>query len=108
MYNSESLLIIRVLIQVFPRTIYTEEMKLPAAIKATGHDIKDVKAIVIGHLHLDHAGGLEHFMGSDVPIYVSDVESSFHVVMATDDEAGTRRGVQTCLLGMCRKRRSLD
>lgn len=49
-------------------------MKLPAAIKATGNDIKDVKAIVIGHLHLDHAGGLEHFVGTDVPIYVHEDE----------------------------------
>lgn len=42
-------------------------MKLPNAIKATGNDIKDVKAIIMGHLHLDHAGGLEHFFGTNVP-----------------------------------------
>ncbi|KAK4949496.1 hypothetical protein LTR10_012114 [Elasticomyces elasticus] len=58
----------------FPRTEYTEKMKLPNAIKAAGYDIKDVKAIVMGHLHLDHAGGLEHFMGTDVPIYVHEEE----------------------------------
>lgn len=28
----------------------------------------------MGHLHLDHAGGLEHFVGSDVPIYVHEEE----------------------------------
>lgn len=54
--------------------MYSESQKLPAAIKATGNDIKDVKAVVIGHLHLDHAGGLEHFMGTDVPIYVHEEE----------------------------------
>lgn len=59
---------------VFPRTVYREEHKLPAAIKATGNDIKDVKAVVFGHLHLDHAGGLEHFVGTDVPIYVHEEE----------------------------------
>lgn len=32
--------------------------ELPAAIKKTGHDIKDVKHVIMGHLHLDHAGGL--------------------------------------------------
>lgn len=42
-------------------------MKLPNAIKATGNDIKDVKAIIMGHLHADHAGGLEHFLGTNVP-----------------------------------------
>lgn len=57
-----------------PRTVYTDAMKLPAAIKATGHDIKDVKIIVMGHLHLDHAGGLEHFIGTDTKIYVHEEE----------------------------------
>lgn len=28
----------------------------------------------MGHLHLDHAGGLEHFVGTDVPIYVHEEE----------------------------------
>ncbi|GAB7331312.1 hypothetical protein MBLNU13_g02757t2 [Cladosporium sp. NU13] len=55
------------LTDLFPRTVYTEEMKLPNAIKATGNDIKDVKAIIMGHLHLDHAGGLEHFLGTNIP-----------------------------------------
>lgn len=59
---------------VFPRISYTESQKLPAAIKATGNDIKDVKAVVFGHLHVDHAGGLEHFVGTDVPIYVHEEE----------------------------------
>ncbi|EAS34525.3 metallo-beta-lactamase superfamily protein [Coccidioides immitis RS] len=62
------------LTDIFPRVVYNEEHKLPAAIKATGNDIKDVKAVVFGHLHLDHAGGLEHFVGTDVPIYVHEEE----------------------------------
>lgn len=59
---------------MFPRTEYREDQKLPAAIKATGHDIKDVKAVIMGHLHIDHAGGLEHFMDTDIPIYVHEEE----------------------------------
>ncbi|QKX60004.1 uncharacterized protein TRUGW13939_07146 [Talaromyces rugulosus] len=62
------------LTDIFPRIMYSEEKKLPAAIKSTGHDIKDVKAVIIGHLHLDHAGGLEHFVDTDVPIYVHEEE----------------------------------
>lgn len=59
---------------IFPRTEYFESQKLPAAIKATGNDIRDIKAIIMGHLHLDHAGGLEHFIGTDVPIYTHEEE----------------------------------
>ncbi|KAL1890767.1 hypothetical protein Sste5346_008092 [Sporothrix stenoceras] len=62
------------LTDVFPRTKYNVENKLPEAIKQTGNDIKDVKAVIIGHLHLDHAGGLEHFLDTDVPIYVHEEE----------------------------------
>lgn len=28
----------------------------------------------MGHLHLDHGGGLEYFYGTDVPIYVHELE----------------------------------
>ncbi|KAH8802487.1 beta-lactamase-like protein [Xylogone sp. PMI_703] len=59
---------------IFPRVGYSDKQKLPEAIKAAGYDIKDVKAILMGHLHLDHAGGLEHFVGTDVPIYVHEEE----------------------------------
>ncbi|KAH8595054.1 metallo-beta-lactamase superfamily protein [Bisporella sp. PMI_857] len=62
------------LVDVFPRIEYTDKHKLPAAIAATGNDIKDVKAVIMGHLHLDHAGGLEHFVGTGVPIYVHEEE----------------------------------
>ena len=59
---------------VFARVDYTEDDELAAQIKKTGHDIKDVKAVVMGHLHIDHAGGLEHFFKTDVPIYVHEDE----------------------------------
>ncbi|KKZ62060.1 hypothetical protein EMCG_03423 [[Emmonsia] crescens] len=62
------------LTDIFPRIVYEEKHRLPAAVAATGNDIKDIKAIVIGHLHLDHAGGLEHFVGTEVPIYVHEEE----------------------------------
>ncbi|GKZ78303.1 hypothetical protein AnigIFM56816_001861 [Aspergillus niger] len=48
-----------------PRTWVKDIHSLPAAVKATGAgDITDIKAVVMSHLHLDHAGGLEHFFGT--------------------------------------------
>lgn len=64
-----------------------EEHDLDKAIAKTGHSIKDVKAVVMGHLHLDHGGGLEHFYGTEVPIYVHELElkhAFYSVATGTD------------------------
>lgn len=52
---------------------YSPDLELEAQIKKTGHDIKDISAVVMGHLHLDHAGGLEHYVGTKVSIYVHEL-----------------------------------
>lgn len=59
---------------IFARIDYSPEHELAAQIKKTGHDIKDVKAVIMGHLHLDHAGGLENFKGAGIPIYIHENE----------------------------------
>ncbi|GIZ41653.1 hypothetical protein CKM354_000495200 [Cercospora kikuchii] len=59
---------------IFARIDYSPEHELAAQIKKTGHDIKDVKAVIMGHLHLDHAGGLENFKGTGIPIYIHEDE----------------------------------
>ncbi|KAF2716236.1 Metallo-hydrolase/oxidoreductase [Polychaeton citri CBS 116435] len=59
---------------VFQRVEYTPDHELRAQIAKTGNKIEDVKAVVMGHLHLDHAGGLENFKGTDVPVYVHEKE----------------------------------
>ncbi|OJJ79108.1 uncharacterized protein ASPGLDRAFT_77819 [Aspergillus glaucus CBS 516.65] len=60
--------------ELFPRTCYNENHHLPQAISNAGYDIKDIKAVIMGHLHLDHAGGLEHFRDTGVPVYVHEEE----------------------------------
>lgn len=60
--------------EVFGITTYEEENTLPNQLEKAGYSISDVSAIIISHLHLDHAGGLEHFRGTDVPIYVHEEE----------------------------------
>ena|ERR1700709_858609 len=47
-----------------PRIWNKAENGLPEAIAATGNKIQDVKLIIISHLHMDHCGGLEHFLGT--------------------------------------------
>ncbi|KAM0226505.1 hypothetical protein ACHAQD_000427 [Fusarium lateritium] len=66
---------------------------LPEAIKATGAgDISDVKAVVLSHLHCDHAGGLEHFIDSDVEIWCHEDEfKNAFWTTATGIEQGTYR-----------------
>ncbi|KAL4897838.1 hypothetical protein BDV59DRAFT_198103 [Aspergillus ambiguus] len=59
---------------LFPRTCYEEQHHLPEAVRRAGYNIKDIKVVVIGHLHLDHAGGLEHFRDTGVPIFVHEEE----------------------------------
>ena len=72
---------------IFARVNYKPEHELDAAIKSTGHDIKDIKAVIMGHLHLDHAGGLTYFKGTDVPIYVHELElkHAFYSVLTKTD-----------------------
>jgi len=60
---------------VFSRVDYKPEHELKAAVEATGNKLEDIKKIIIGHLHLDHAGGLDQFLHrKDVEIWVHDRE----------------------------------
>ncbi|KAK8196116.1 hypothetical protein M8818_007269 [Zalaria obscura] len=60
---------------VFSRIRYDPKHELRAAVEATGHKLEEIKKIIIGHLHLDHAGGLDMFLDrKDVEIWVHDKE----------------------------------
>ncbi|EHY56045.1 hypothetical protein HRR83_006576 [Exophiala dermatitidis] len=75
---------------VFSRVEYKPEHELKAAVEATGHKLEDIKKIIIGHLHLDHAGGLDQFFDrKDVEIWVHDKElkSAFwSIATGADDQ----------------------
>ncbi|MDY6818312.1 MAG: N-acyl homoserine lactonase family protein [Halobacteriales archaeon] len=59
---------------------------LPDDLQAAGYSIDEIDAVVMSHLHLDHAGGLHHFAGTDIPIYVHKEELQFAYYSATTDE----------------------
>ncbi|PNS14202.1 hypothetical protein CAC42_6715 [Sphaceloma murrayae] len=75
---------------VFARVEYGPQHNLRAAIESTGHKIEEVKKVVIGHLHIDHAGGLDLFFDrKDVEIWVHDKElrTAFWSVATKADDA---------------------
>ena len=73
--------------QVFPVTKYSEDNRLDVILKKIGYSVGDISAIIIGHLHMDHAGGLEFFRGLDVPIYVheQEIKYAFYSVATKQD-----------------------
>jgi glyoxylase-like metal-dependent hydrolase (beta-lactamase superfamily II) len=50
-----------------------------------GYGIEDVDAVVASHLHLDHAGGLYAFEGTDTPVYVHREELEYAYFSAQTD-----------------------
>lgn len=75
--------------EAFPINVYEEEHHLDVALEAAGYGIDDINAVVMGHLHLDHAGGLEHFRGKDIPIYAHEQEIKEHYyAVATKEDIG--------------------
>lgn len=71
----------------FPVTAYSDENRLDKQLEKVGYTLGDVSAIIIGHMHCDHAGGLELFKGKNVPIYVHEEELkySFYAVATKED-----------------------
>jgi len=62
--------------------------RLDDSLEAAGYSVEEIDAVVQSHLHIDHAGGLEFFDGTDTPIYVHEQELKFAYYSATTP-AGT-------------------
>jgi glyoxylase-like metal-dependent hydrolase (beta-lactamase superfamily II) len=73
--------------ELFHITRYDPEHRLDAALQAAGYGVDDIRAVVMSHLHLDHAGGLELFRDRDIPIYVQaeELKNAFHGVATGQD-----------------------
>ena len=61
---------------------------LPAALSETGFTLDDIDAVVQSHLHLDHAGGLHRFAGTDVPVFVHERELKHAYFESVTGESG--------------------
>ncbi|WP_284013976.1 N-acyl homoserine lactonase family protein [Halobaculum litoreum] len=53
------------------------EHTLEGDLAGAGYDLADVDAVVMSHLHLDHAGNLDAFAGTGTPVYVHREELGF-------------------------------
>ncbi|WP_435362142.1 N-acyl homoserine lactonase family protein [Haloarchaeobius sp. DFWS5] len=66
---------------------FTHEGLRPLAtdLDSVGYSLDDIDAVIQSHLHLDHAGGLENFADTGVPVYVHRDEFEFAYVSAKTD-----------------------
>lgn len=62
------------------------DRSLQSDLDAVGYAIDDIDAVVMTHLHLDHAGELSVFEGTDVPVYVHEDELPFAFTSAHTTE----------------------
>jgi N-acyl homoserine lactone hydrolase len=60
---------------------------LETALDDVGYSLDDIDCVIQSHLHLDHAGGLYHFDGTDVPVYVHRRELE-HAYLSAKSPAG--------------------
>lgn len=65
-----------------------DENDLPTALDEVGFAVEDIDAVVQSHLHVDHAGGLHNFEGTDVPVYVHRRELEHAYLSANTDVGG--------------------
>lgn len=55
---------------------------------AAGYALEEIDAVIQSHLHLDHAGGLHNFAGTDVPVFVHETELK-HAYYSANTDAGS-------------------
>lgn len=63
-----------------------DEHSLESDLEEAGYGLDDIDYVFQTHLHLDHAGGLHHFDGTDVPVFVHKREIEFAYYSAKTDE----------------------
>ncbi|MFH1975475.1 MAG: N-acyl homoserine lactonase family protein [Pseudomonadota bacterium] len=70
--------------------VMTREEEFKAQIKkAFGLTPKDLKAVIVSHGHLDHAGSIGNFKGTNVPLYFQKIEMDEVRKIVDAKKAGT-------------------
>ncbi len=69
--------------------VFRPEQEFREAIKVLGLKPNDFKAVLISHGHLDHAGAIDNFVGTSVPIYFQKAELAEIRKMVQAQKAGT-------------------
>lgn len=64
------------------------EHDLDTALQDAGFTLADIDCVVQSHLHVDHAGGLYRFDGTDVPVYVHRQELEYAYLSAKSAAGG--------------------
>lgn len=65
-----------------------DERDLATALDDAGYAVDDIDYVFQTHLHLDHAGGLGRFGGTDVPVFVHEAEIK-HAYYSAKTDAGS-------------------
>ncbi|SFS86932.1 N-acyl homoserine lactonase family protein [Halostagnicola kamekurae] len=65
------------------------ERDLETALDDVGYTIGDIDYVFQTHLHLDHAGSLHHFAGTDIPVFVHEKELKYAYYSAKTDEGSS-------------------
>lgn len=60
----------------FPPPDMQAEERLPALLATMGLAPRDVDAVVLGHLHFDHAGGLADFAGAEIHCHPDELAAA--------------------------------
>ncbi|WP_254763308.1 N-acyl homoserine lactonase family protein [Natrinema marinum] len=66
---------------------HTDLRPLEDDLADAGYEVDDIDCVIQTHLHLDHAGGLYAFEGTDTPVYVHEKELK-HAYYSVKTDAG--------------------